>query len=123
MARHWREEFNPAKHRNPMRWDVPPLASTQAPDRLVDSPVFFVAVCGFTFEFHGVDQILACRDYYAERIHPSSSLDVRGGDHWEYQRWFERLPGHLREEPKRLRVIKALDKALTAFSSQGDGCK
>lgn len=31
---------------------------------------------------------------------------------WEVERWFERLPMYLLEEPKRQKVLKALSKAL-----------
>ena len=31
---------------------------------------------------------------------------------WDVERWFERLPMYLLEEPKRQKVLKALSKAL-----------
>jgi hypothetical protein len=31
---------------------------------------------------------------------------------WDIERWFERLPMYLLEEPKRQKVLKALNKAL-----------
>jgi hypothetical protein len=37
--------------------------------------------------------------------------ELRG---WEIERWFERLPMYLLEEPKRRKVVKALTKALAA---------
>jgi hypothetical protein len=78
--------------------------------------VLFVRVAGFTFEFHSVEQVRACQAYYASKHHPSSRLPVAtgeyGGDHSEVQRWFERLPLYLREEPKRLQVVAALNDAL-----------
>jgi hypothetical protein len=33
-------------------------------------------------------------------------------DHWEAHRWLERLPMYLLEEPKRKKVVKALNQAL-----------
>ena len=78
--------------------------------------VAFVRVAGFTFEFHSVAQIHACLRDYATRHQPSSRLPVEsgdyGGDQSETQRWFERLPLFLREEPKRLQVVAALEEAL-----------
>ena len=74
--------------------------------------VIFVRVVGFTFEFHSAEQIRACLAFYAEKFHPKGRLEIDGGDHWEFQRWFERLPLFLREEPKRIKVIAALEEAL-----------
>lgn len=60
-----------------------------------------------------------CLEYYSEKIHPSSRRsDTLGGDHWEFQRWFERLPMYLSEAPKRQKVVKALAKALEEFSEK-----
>jgi hypothetical protein len=41
-------------------------------------------------------------------------------DHWECERWLEKLPLFLREEPKRQRVIKALHNALKVFEGDSD---
>jgi len=35
--------------------------------------------------------------------------ELRG---WDVERWFERLPMYLMEEPKRQKVLKALSRAL-----------
>ena len=78
--------------------------------------VYFVSVCGFKFEFHSIEQIRACLKYYSVKIHPSSRMDIGGADNWEMQRWYERLPMYLREEPKRQKVVKALQKALSQFA-------
>jgi len=51
---------------------------------------------------------------------PSSSRDLCGYDHGECERWFERLPLFLREEPKRRRVVKALQEALAVFKREVD---
>jgi hypothetical protein len=58
--------------------------------------------------------------FYEQKIVPSSREPesvrrLRGGDHWEAERWFEKLPLFLREEPKRLKVVKALRDALEMF--------
>lgn len=120
MSRIWSEPYNPDRHRNPMRngWDGP---ATPAVERYWRAPtlsrhrVLFVQVCGFTFEFHGPEQLAACLAFYAQRHRPTSRLPVAdgsyGGDHAETQRWFERLPLYLLEEPKRLQVVAALEAA------------
>ena len=117
MAKIWLEDFDPLKHRNPMSGDVgtPPgigrhhRAPTLDPHRVV-----FVQVDGFTFEFHSREQIRACLAFYRQKTLPSSrisSADMGGGDHWEFQRWYERLPGELRRESKRTKVVQALEEA------------
>lgn len=113
MATIWKEQFDPVRHHDRM-WAV---LVTPSPDpNLVPQWVYFVRVCAFTFAFHSLHQIAACLHYYSQKIHPSSRLPVYtenlGGDHMETQRWFERLPMYLFEEPKRRKVVKALTDAL-----------
>ena len=74
--------------------------------------VLFVRVVGFTFVFHSVEQLRACLAFYARKIHPTSRMPFDDGDHWERQRWFDKLPLFLREEPKRIKVVAALEEAL-----------
>lgn len=93
---------------------------TTRDQRLDPRYVYFVRTCGFTFEFHSTDQLHTCLRYFSLRIRPSSripwdQLGDYGGDQDETQRWFERLPQELLKESKRLRVVKALEKAGAAF--------
>jgi len=77
--------------------------------------VIFVRVAGFTFEFHNSEQIQACLEYFNRKLQPSSRIPMNAEhsfSHWEAQRWFERLPLYLREEPKRVKVVEALREAL-----------
>ncbi len=74
--------------------------------------MMLVAVASFTFRFISTAQIRDCLAYYDRRIHPSSMRPIGAVDHWEAQRWFERLPMYLLEEPKRTKVVKALKRAL-----------
>ena len=117
MATIWFEDFDPLKHRNPMRGEVgtPPgierhyRARTLEPHRVI-----LVRVEGFTFEFHSLEQIQACLRFYQQKRVPSGRIPLRqlaGGDHWEFQRWYERLPGELRRDSKRLKVVRALEEA------------
>lgn len=94
-------------------------------DSLVPQWVYFVSVCGFTFEFHALSQMADCLEYYSKKIQPSSREHMGwgwGGDQVEARanmlliRWCDRLPQYFLEEPKRQRVVKALEQALTAFS-------
>lgn len=87
--------------------------------RTLEHPrVLFVRVAGFTFVFHTAEQLRVCLDFYQRKLHPSSRapVEVATGADGEVQRvplerWYERLPLYLREEPKRQRVIAALEEA------------
>ena len=114
------------------------LWKTETPNRansLIFDSTYFVEVCGFTFRFTSLEQIEEYRALYTRKIHPSSAdgaereLRVHSktkhgdrvwmlslGDHWERQSRFDRLPLYLREESKRLRVVKALERALKEWA-------
>jgi hypothetical protein len=115
MADIWKEVYKPRRKgltpyaggNRMWEFPLPPLL----PSTLSPREVWYVRVCSFTFVFHTPQQLEACLAYYSEKIHPSSRipLDQLGGcDHWECQRWFERLPMYLLEEPKRKKVFSAL---------------
>jgi hypothetical protein len=117
MPKFWTEPFDAARHhcRMYVEGDDRPASSDA---RLDPHPVYFVRVCSFTFEFHSIRQVEACLAYFSQKVRPSSRVpwyEPIGGDHFERQRWYERLPMWLLEEPKRLAVLKSLGRALTAF--------
>ena len=114
MARYWKEKLK-GKQNLLLNWR------------------YYVHVCSFTFVFASLSEIEEYRDYFSQKIHPSSADDVdwrncrwwtppneRGFswalDHWERQSRFDRLPLFLFEEPKRQKVVKALNEALKKFS-------
>jgi hypothetical protein len=84
-------------------------------------PVYFVRVCGFTFEFHSIEQIEVCLKFFSQKVRPSSMIRFSEADrriqwlHWAAQRWFERLPMQLLEERRRVRIVPALKQALATF--------
>ena len=91
---------------------------------LVPREVVLVRVASFTFRFTTTKQLRDCIEYYERKTHPSSRVPAKaiaadiGPDwrelrSWEVERWFERLPMYLLEEPKRQKVLKALHKTLT----------
>ena len=108
MAKVWKEEFNAKRHSNRMDGATRRLRSEA---NFVPNWVFFVRVCSFTFEFHNLGQIAECLTYCSQKLHPSSRLDIGSADNWEAQRWFERLPMYLIEEPKRIKTVRALAAA------------
>ncbi len=90
---------------------------------LVPKHVIVVQVASFTFRFGSIEQLQSCIDYYQQKTHPSSRVaalelerqlgaDWREQRSWEVERWFERLPMYLLEEPKRKKILKALSNAL-----------
>jgi hypothetical protein len=82
-----------------------------------------VHVVSFRFGFGSLEQLRACIDYYRRKTHPTSRVpaqklaadlgeDWREQRGWEVERWYERLPMYLLEEPKRKKVLNALRDAL-----------
>jgi len=87
-------------------------------DRLIAKWVYFVEVASFTFQFHSLEQIQICLRFFREKLHPTSRRpDVRLEHYW--QRWFEKLPQWLFEEPKRVKVVAALERAMNDFGERG----
>ncbi|MBD1910307.1 MULTISPECIES: hypothetical protein [unclassified Leptolyngbya] len=77
---------------------------------------YFVEVCGFTFKFDSIEQLEQVLEYYRQKIHPSSIIprldrSLEKIDRSLIQRWYERLPLYLRKEPKRQKVVAALEQA------------
>lgn len=104
---------------------------------LVPDWVYFVEVSGFTFSFRSLEHIEEYLEHFSLKIHPTSadgadrplayfSKDNNGnesweyscGSHWERQSRFDELPLWLFEEPKRLKVVKALQRAIEKFEKQ-----
>lgn len=126
VAQIWKETLVPRR-----KGELPPHAEDkmgafplppELPATLVPREVWYVRVCSFTFVFHTLDQLRACLNFYGQKTHkssriPFSELHNYGGDSGECQRWFDRLPMYLLEEPKRRKVVAALQVALDQWSS------
>ena len=124
MSKHWIEKYDQTKHQNYM-WGVGlfPLADARPKPKPIPHDVYFVRECGFIFEFHNIEQIEACRDYYKQKIWSSTIIREKelfnyGGDQSETQRWFEKMPKKLNNNHNRPKVLKALNKALTSFKNE-----
>jgi hypothetical protein len=115
MARIWKETYDSAKHQAPIEYWGSVDDHLRAPS-LVPKYVIMVHVASFTFQFMSVQQLRECHSYFEQKIHPSSRFSTppvtSTATHGESRRWFERLPMHLLEEPKRLKVVEALGRAL-----------
>lgn len=102
-----------------MDWSPDTLAPIEAHKRnptLVPHESVFVHVCSFTFRFDALAQLERAVAYYERKIVPSSIIPGGGVFSGEEQRWYERLPLFLREEPKRRKVVKALKDARAYFT-------
>ena len=118
MPQFWKEQPEPYVHRNHM------VTGCAGPSAVTSRWIYFVRVCGFTFEFASVDQIKEYLAFYSRKIHPTSRLSVYSTtnlvhEKGEWERWYERLPLYLQEEPKRQRVVKALAAAIERFAPAG----
>ena len=125
MALIWTEVYDPKKHADKM-YDASHIPAVPRERYWRDPtlqryPVYFVRVCGFTFEFHSLEQLEVCLKFFSQKSRPSSRIAFSAADkqihwlHWVAQRWFERLPMYLLEERRRVRIVTALKKALAQF--------
>jgi hypothetical protein len=105
-----------------------PIKKEDGKQNLIPCSVIVVEVVSFTFRFADVAQLQKCIAYYKTKTHPTSRIpakelaadlgeDWREQRGWEVERWFERLPMYLLEEPKRQKVLKALEKAQNLVES------
>ena len=118
MARIWTESYEAHVGAGPPReyWGTT-HAHWRAPT-LIPGNVLLVNVASFTFHFFSIEQIRDCLAYFECKSRPSGRLSIGGDmDHWEAQRWFDRLPIYLLEEPKRAKVVRALTRALALAES------
>ena len=111
MARIWTEAYRSGKHAAPWEYWGSVDDHLRTPS-LIPKNVLLVSVASFTFQFFTEQQLRDCLEYFSRKTHPSSRVAIGSADHWEAQRWFERLPMYLLEAPKRLKVISALSEAL-----------
>jgi hypothetical protein len=122
MARIWKERHNGTTPGNGHQ-SAEGVQRQAGNSRLLPRDDIMVRVASFTFRFSSIAELRSCLGYYAQRTHPTSRIpakklaaelgpDWRALRSWEIERWFERLPMYLLEEPKRQKVVAALSKAL-----------
>ncbi|WP_343635188.1 hypothetical protein [Fluviicola sp.] len=114
MSKHWKEKTNPEEHIDYMSTShiggFPIQNSSEKGEW-----VYFVRECSFTFQFASIDQLKVAKAYFSMKVHPSTKRFNNGLEHY-WQSWFERLPAGLIRGTKRVRILKALEKALQEFS-------
>jgi hypothetical protein len=124
VARIWKEPHR-AEGMNWARYETREKRREQAAKSpgLIPLQDVMVRVASFTFRFVSVEHLRDCLAYFQQKTHPTSRIaakklasqlgeDWRSQRSWEVERWFERLPMYLLEEPKREKVVQALAKAL-----------
>jgi hypothetical protein len=114
----WKEPFDPARHQDRMDSFGHVGHATDPHRSLRPHWIYFAEVAGFTFVFMSLDQVRECLGYFERRLHPSSRVDIGAADHWEMQRWYDRIPGHLKSDRDRPNVVRALK----ALLSDGERC-
>jgi hypothetical protein len=123
VARFWRERYVVSRHSNKMKGAIDGVYQFDVDltprDNLLVRWVYFVNVCRFDFQFLSLRQLEVCLEYFRKKIPGSNRINFGGpGDRWEFLRWYERLPRGLRREPNRLKIVKALERALSTFAMQ-----
>jgi hypothetical protein len=88
-------------------------------DPLIETWVFFVSVCQFTFQFLSLRQIEICIEHIERKMPPRRTPRRGSADVWEILRWYERLPAGLLKERNRPKLLKALRTALESFRAAG----
>lgn len=112
MGKIWKEKFDPKKHQDQMDSFGHIGLAEFTKDNLREAWVYFVQECNFTFTFLDLGQAKECLEYFSKKIHARTRVNLGSSDHWEVQRWYERLPGHLKSEKERAKIVKALKKLI-----------
>lgn len=129
MAKFWKEHRqrqiggNPDDYAGPMRHNDGPPPEVSPDPVIIPEWIYCVRVCGFTFQFWGINQISAALEFYSQKTHRSSRLPNSPwlqSEHDVAQRWYERAPLYLQKNGKRERVVKALKTALEHFESDNN---
>lgn len=117
MSKHWKEKTDFETHVDYMSTThIQGLSIESSPER--GEWVYFVRECSFTFQFVSLKQLEKAKEYFSQKIHPSTRKFNNGYEHY-WQLWFERLPAGLIGGTKRERILKALEKALIDFRNNG----
>jgi len=119
MSKHWKEPYT---LEGAIASGIHDGENTQYLGGSNCSWIYYVSVCGFTFSFFSTSMIRGYIEFYSLKILPTSRFsgvspfsDGPAASIGDGQTRFERLPGHLRKENKRTRVVKALERALLDF--------
>lgn len=117
MARYWRAKGKGGCGDRQATAPTPKYARN-----LLARDAIAVSVCSFTFYFDTKEQISEYIQFFEKKTHPSSRVPASMLPncvyrHWHSQRWYERLPLYLQEQPKREKVLKALREAVVRIET------
>jgi hypothetical protein len=114
----WKEKLDPTRHKDFRYTDNLPGGRSPWPSRdgLIEAWVYMVNVCSFTFQFHRLEDIQEYLDYFSQKPLPSSGKSGGPALEPDWRAWHERIPMRLKNESKRVKVVKALERALEEFS-------
>ncbi|MDE3895987.1 MULTISPECIES: hypothetical protein [Vibrio] len=116
MSKIWRELADPKVHSDFMSsYNEGGVPVKKSRDNLLEQWVYFVNVCGFTFQFVSIEQIIECKAYFVQKVHPSTRDSHPPSEHF-WHPWYCKLPKGLNKTSNRKRVLKALDCALQKWS-------
>jgi hypothetical protein len=114
MAKIWKEPLDEERHK-----DFMSSATVGGGRPIADGWVYFVRECSFTFQFMSRGQIQECLEFFSVKVHPARRRPGITLEHY-WQHWYERLPRGLLAESKRVRIKKALERALDEFGPPED---
>ena len=123
MARIWKEPYSVQRDLECTgHWGHPSNWVTLRPRNT--EWMYFVEVCRFTFVFFYPAEIIPFLEFYRKKGRGGRAERWGGGPRNEHDEWqspFEWLPLRLRKEPKRQKVVKALEQALELFGGAEKG--
>ncbi len=112
MSKICREKADPQKHKDFMNsFDIGGENIKKSKDNLIKKWVYFARIDKFTFSFVSLEQVRECKEYFEQKIHPSTASYHPPFEHY-WQPWWCRLPKGINKENKRKKVLKALDEIL-----------
>ncbi|OUS29455.1 hypothetical protein A9Q99_10200 [Gammaproteobacteria bacterium 45_16_T64] len=121
MSKVWREIADPKKHVDFMstrnEGGIPIVASR---DNLIEKWVYFANVCDFTFQFSSLDQVVECKEYFSNSVHPSTKERGHDLEHY-WHPWYAKLPKGINKGSKREKVIKSLNEIIGKWGSPQQG--
>jgi hypothetical protein len=105
------------------QYDWADLDSKRRVRQFISDDEILVRVSSFTFRFVTLGQLRDCLAFFEQKVRPSGRIPAKrlaselGEDWrmlrgWDIERWDERLPMYLLEEPKRQKIVVALRKAI-----------
>lgn len=89
-------------------------------DALIPKWAYFVHAGGFTFSFLQLRHLEIAAEYFSRPLKPASRTKdgIGAADHWEVQRWYDRLPKGLERKDRRAKIAKAMKAALSELAAE-----